>query len=144
MTPPRAAGPVIPVKHRGRDAGLACDVGSHRRRDVGLVVRKARVPFVERQLNREAKLPAIAPARQMREFLRRQGPMLNQFFGRPQLLHRSALRLDSAGKPTGAVRSRPSDGHFAQLRGHWANEAARAAPEARTDNVRPHDPAPGN
>ncbi len=66
MAPPRGAGPVVPVQHRGPDADLSRKVGSHCRRDIGLVVRKGRVPLVERQLNRETKLPAVGLAGEKR------------------------------------------------------------------------------
>ena len=63
-------------------------------------------------------------AGQKRELFRGQRPVLNQFFGRPQLLHRSAPRPDSGGRAY-RCRLRPSLWtailhHFAQLRGHWA------------------------
>jgi hypothetical protein len=74
------------------------------------------------ELNRETKLPAIRFAGQKRELVWCKSPMLNQVLGRPQLLHRSAPGSTQPGKslPQPFVTA-PSDGHFAQLRGHWAD-----------------------
>jgi hypothetical protein len=48
MAPTCAPRPIIPVQHRGRNADLTRNVGNHRRRNIRLVVRKARMLLVER------------------------------------------------------------------------------------------------
>jgi hypothetical protein len=63
--------------------------------------------------------------------------------GRPQFLHRSAPDSTQPGKslPQPFVTA-PSDGHFAQLRDHWAEEEAEAECAWRTMTVQFCFPSP--
>jgi hypothetical protein len=88
---------------------------------------------------RAVKVDLVAPAcvrkaRQPRQILGFEGPMLSNLFRRPWTLHRSApFSSEQITKPPSGRSSEL--GHFAQLRGHWAHHVVRnhAAGDIRID-----------